>query len=502
MARPPTDIFLKDERATDRFGQDLALALLPGDCLALYGDLGAGKSTLARALIRCIAEDPGFDVPSPTFTLVQTYELRIRVAHFDLYRIGDPDELVELGLDEALEDGVALIEWPERAAGHLPDNAVSIRLKEEGDGRRVDISGPQEVMERIRRSLEIRSFMEQSGCTDADRRHYQGDASTRAYEIIHTGDAAARILMNAPERLIGPVLKNGKRYAQIAHVAEDVRPFVALAGFLRQNGFHTPQIFAQDLDAGFLLLEDLGRQGIADRDGRPVIARWEAAIDCLVALHRTEIPHKMALPDGSTHEVPPFDRDAMMIEVDLLPVWYLRHLQGREPHRDVKEQFRHCWTGLIDRLSGAENSLVLRDFHSPNLLWQAGRKGIERLGLIDFQDAMIGPAAYDLASLVHDARITVDPELQELLVARYEKARKDDPGFDPSAFREALAIMQAQRATKILGLFVRLRQRDGKPGYIRHLPRIEAYLRHALVHPVLQPLHDCYTKAGIALSES
>ncbi|MEX3010864.1 tRNA (adenosine(37)-N6)-threonylcarbamoyltransferase complex ATPase subunit type 1 TsaE [Hoeflea sp. TYP-13] len=493
---------MSDERATDRLGQDLALALQAGDCLALYGDLGAGKSTLARALIRCIAEITDLDVPSPTFTLVQSYDLRIRIAHFDLYRIGDPDELIELGLDEALEEGAVLIEWPEKARDFLPDDAIAVVLEEEDEGRRAQVSGPQAAMERIGRSLQVRSFLDRSGCGDADRQHYQGDASTRVYEKIRRKDGIDRVLMNAPKRLIGPVLKDGKRYAQIAHVAEDVRPFVAVGGFLQQAGFHTPEIFAQDLDAGFLLLEDLGGNGILDKQGKPIVDRWEAAIDCLVALHRTKIPSNIALPDGPAHEIPPFDRDAMMIEVELLLSWFLPHKHGKEPQQDLKDRFHEVWNGLIDCLATAENSLVLRDFHSPNLLWQAGKRGISRVGLIDFQDAMIGPAAYDVASIVQDARVTVDPALRNRLVWRYERARKDDPSFDLPAFREALAIMQAQRATKILGLFVRLKQRDGKPGYVRHLPRIEAYLNHALAHPVLRPLHDCYTKAGIALSES
>src|SRR5690606_16145374 len=111
---------LDDERATGQLAEDLAAALAPGDCLALSGDLGAGKSTLARALIRALANDPALEVPSPTFTLVQTYALpRFSVSHFDLYRLEDPEEIDELGLDELMEAGAALIEWPERAAGRL-----------------------------------------------------------------------------------------------------------------------------------------------------------------------------------------------------------------------------------------------------------------------------------------------------------------------------------------------------------------------------------------------
>ena len=111
--------FLPDEDATTLFGEDIAVALRPGDILALKGDLGAGKTTLARSIVRALAGDAELDVPSPTFTLVQSYDARIPVHHFDLYRLGEPDELEELGLFEATEEGVALVEWPERAGDRL-----------------------------------------------------------------------------------------------------------------------------------------------------------------------------------------------------------------------------------------------------------------------------------------------------------------------------------------------------------------------------------------------
>jgi len=133
-------LHLKDEAATLRFGEDLALALGPGLCVALEGDLGAGKSTLARATLRALANDPSLEVPSPTFTLVQVYDLRFQVGHFDLYRIGDSSELDELGFDEILETGVCLVEWPDRAGNRLPEDLLRIELSTEGAGRRATIS--------------------------------------------------------------------------------------------------------------------------------------------------------------------------------------------------------------------------------------------------------------------------------------------------------------------------------------------------------------------------
>ncbi|MGB5842112.1 MAG: tRNA (adenosine(37)-N6)-threonylcarbamoyltransferase complex ATPase subunit type 1 TsaE, partial [Brucella anthropi] len=135
--------FLPDEAATQRFGEDFALALQKGDLVTLSGDLGAGKSSLARAINRAIADDEGLDVPSPTFTLVQSYEtLRIPVAHADLYRISHGEELDELGLPEFLEDGVVLAEWPEQGDSFLPEPSFAVTLSHEGAGRRITVSGP------------------------------------------------------------------------------------------------------------------------------------------------------------------------------------------------------------------------------------------------------------------------------------------------------------------------------------------------------------------------
>ena len=153
------------EEALTRFAQDVAMALKPGDCLLLRGDLGAGKSTFARAAIRTLAGDPAgkLEVPSPTFTLVQTYDLRLPVSHFDLYRLGDPDELDELGLTDALAEGIALVEWPERAESRLPANSILFEIEETGesaDGREVTIAGPAEFMARLERSLSMRAFLQ------------------------------------------------------------------------------------------------------------------------------------------------------------------------------------------------------------------------------------------------------------------------------------------------------------------------------------------------------
>ena len=191
---------LADEAATEMLAEDLAAILRVGDVVALVGDLGAGKSTLARALLRAIADDAELEVPSPTFTLVQTYDLRLPLAHFDLYRLCGPEELDEIGFDEMLRERVVLVEWPDRAGDRLPDDALIVAI-EAGDGptaRRVRLLGPAARWhDRLLRTAGLRAFLASAGWGHARRRHLQGDASSRSYERVHR-DGHSAVLMNHP----------------------------------------------------------------------------------------------------------------------------------------------------------------------------------------------------------------------------------------------------------------------------------------------------------------
>ena len=489
-------IFLADEAATGRLGEDIAMALKPGDMLALHGDLGAGKTSLARALIRAIGDDGTMDVPSPTFTLVQSYDLRLPVAHFDLYRLSGPDELEELGLDEALANGAALVEWPERAGDLLPGDAIALTLLHEGEGRRADIRCAGKAGARLARSFAIRAFLDAHGWGAAARRFLTGDASARAYETATLG-GETRILMNAPRMPDGTPILDGLPYSRIAHLAEDVAPFVAIARALRERGFAAPAIQAADYDHGFLLMEHLGPPGFLDAAGNPVREHYEGAARALAALHAVAWPRDMPVAGDMVHHVPDYDRRAMLIELDLMPSWYWEFATGQAPDAAARAAFAAGWNAVLDELADAETSLVLRDYHSPNIIWRESRDGLDRVGLIDFQDAMMGPAAYDVASLAQDARVTVDPALEKAVIEAYCTAREADGPFDRARFDKAYAVMAAQRNSKILGIFVRLDRRDGKPGYLKHLPRIRDYLSRVLGHEALAPLRAHYAMLGI-----
>ena len=490
LEEPAVALHLADAAATERLGADLALAARPGDRIHLHGDLGAGKTTLARGFVRAMA-GAEIDVPSPTFTLVQVYEGRLPVLHGDLYRVEAASESDELGFDE-IEDGVLLLEWPGRGGERLDAPTLEIELQETGGGRTATIWGAG--LERARRTLEVRAFLAALGKPDAPRRHLVGDASARSYETIPDGSDRPRIIMNAPDQPDGRGDYDGVPYSQVAHLAETVRPFVAVDEALRAKGLAAPRIHAADLDAGLLLIENLGTGSIA-RDGVPVEERYEACAAFLAGMHGLDWSRRLPLPDGTEHRVPDYDRRAMGVEVSLLADWYARDVLERDLDAEQRRRFNELWDALFDRVEADGRTLVLRDFHSPNIVWRDECEGVARIGLIDFQDAVFGPAAYDLASLAQDARVDISGELEARLVALYCETRWPDGAGEVERFRETYAIMAAQRASKILGIFVRLDLRDGKPAYRAHLPRLRGYIARSLEHPVLAELAAFYREA-------
>jgi len=489
-------VALADEKATYRLMMDVAALVEPGDTITLSGDLGAGKTTFARALIRHFAGDATVEVPSPTFTLVQSYELpRFTLVHADLYRLLRPAELAELGFDE-LVGRVLLVEWPDRAAGLLPADRLDIELTlspQHGETyRNARITGYGAMAARAERIAAIRRFLDGNGFAGADRLRIQGDASTRSYERL-TRDGKTFILMNSPRRPDGPPIRDGKPYSAIAHLAESVTPFIAMAKGLRERGFSAPAILAADREAGLIVLEDLGDEPVVAGDPpAPIEARYEVAVDALVALHRMRLPETLPVAPGVEHPLPRYDMAALLIEAELLIDWYAPRL-GRQISKAMRETYLALWHDALRPAVEGRSTWVLRDFHSPNLLWLAERSGIARVGLLDFQDAVLGSPAYDVASLLLDARVDV-PEMMEIaLLSRYTRERHAaDPGFNAPLFARLYATLAAQRCSKILGIFARLDARDGKPQYLRHMPRVWGYLQRSLAHPALVPLAAWY----------
>ncbi len=496
-----------DEAGVVRLAELLALKVRRGDVIALSGDLGAGKTTLARALIGAVVRDGSAEVSSPTFSLHQSYASpRLTIAHFDFYRLSNADEAAELGFEDAARDGAVIVEWPERAAGLLPEARIEVVLAETRDVnvRRVTLRGLGGAGDRVARLAGVVAFLDrQVDWSDARITYLQGDASTRSYaRLSHDGRTA--LLMDALRQPDGPPVRGGKPYSQIAHLAEDMVPaFAAIAGPLRTAGLSAPKILAEDLGEGLLLVEDLGDRVFSAETMRSVLHQeemWRAAVDALIALQCSPAPERLPLSDGRSHVLPPYDRGALQIEAELLIDWYWPAMHGEPAPSGASAEFLAHWNTIFDRLERQPRTWVLRDFHSPNLIWLPERDGIKRVGVLDFQDAQRGSAAYDLVSLLQDARVDVAETLEKSLLVHYcEAVRNSQPHFDEAEFTFAYNALGAQRSTKILGIFVRLARRDGKQQYLAHLPRIWGYLQRNLRHVTLAPLAAWYDKHFPAL---
>jgi N-acetylmuramate 1-kinase len=485
-----------DEATTLAVATAQAAWLELGDFIGLTGDLGAGKTAFARGLIRALAETPALEAPSPTFTLMQTYEApRGPVVHADFYRLRGHRELDNLGWEEAIDGAIAIVEWPEKVPQALPANRLEIEIRFDAsrgpEFRLLRLRGFGEVNRRLALALGVARLLERAGWSDAKREYMQGDASIRAYERLTKTTGATAILMISPPRPEGPTIRFGKPYAAIAKLSPDIRAFIAMDEGLRSLGYSAPALIDYSVDEGLALLEDFGSTIIA-QNGVPDGARYAPAIALLADLHGRELPPSLSAGD-EPYEPPVYDIEAMLVEVELVNEWYAPAIARVTPPSGARMQFLAIWRELLAPILANPTTWTLRDYHSPNLHWLADRQGLKRIGLIDFQDAVIGPPAYDVVSLLQDARVDVPEDLEMRLAALYMRRRAAaDPAFDTQRFAASYAAMGAQRATKILGLFARLDKRDHKPEYLRHLPRIERYLARNLAHPLLQPLAVWY----------
>ena len=355
------------------------------------------------------------------------------------------------------------------------------------------------------RQSQMLGFIEKAGWSGAELHPLTGDASTRRYvRLARRGHTA--MLMDQPrgaEAAACPAEASADErrklgYNAMARLAgPDCRPFAALSHYLRGRGFSAPEILAYDYDAGFLLIEDFGDGRFADlmAGGRAEPPFYETAIDALVELHAKPAPKTLDVPGAGACHLLGYDAAAMEAEVLLLPEWFVPAASGKTIAEDARAAFVAAWREALGHLKSSAPVVVLRDYHAENLMWLDDRAGIARAGMLDFQDALAGSPAYDLVSLLEDARRDVGVELADAMTRRYIGARKArEPGFDEQAFRFAAALLAAQRNTKIVGIFARLWKRDGKARYTKFLPRMWGYLERDLSHPALTTLRAWFDR--------
>lgn len=344
----------------------------------------------------------------------------------------------------------------------------------------------------------IARFLRTTDWAGAEERPLSGDASTRRYIRLAKGGKTA-LLMDAPPKAESaacpPEAGEAERlklgYNALARLAgPDSRRFAAFAETLIALGLRAPRIYAADFGEGLLVLEDLGDDLFARaiEAGARELPLYEAAIDVLGALHAAPAPRALGA-NGTSVPLLAYDRLAYKAEVDLAVEWLYPLLRGRALPADARAEWDALWAAALSRLGQASRVIVLRDFHAENLFWLPESRGLARVGLIDFQDGLRGSPAYDLISLVEDARRDVPPVLADAMIARYiAGARARDGRFDADGFRAEAALLGAQRNSKILGIFARLWKRDGKPGYLKLLPRVWRYVERDLSNPELAGL--------------
>ncbi len=488
-------IHLETQEQTEVFASQLSLFLQPGIVLLLKGDLGAGKSTFARALIRTLARDSKkFEIPSPSYALVQTYDTtRFPVTHIDLYRTKSDAEVPELGLSDLASHHLLIIEWPRPSTEILGRGQMVLEFSGTGTARDVEITASGSCEGLPTRFVAVKDFLARQGWDKAERFYLDGDASARRYERLKLNGSHA-ILMDMPNRPDGPPVKNGKAYSAIAHLAEGIRSVIAVNDVLIERGYGAPQTLACDPQRGLALIEDLGDEvfGRLRAANVPMAEPMQAAVEVLAHMAAQAWPQQVKMRDGSIYQMSAYDEEAQLIEVDLLTSWFFPHVQSVQPDQAQVTSFHRIWRDLLSVTRIPHPVWTLRDFHSPNLIWQPQKDGLQKVGLIDTQDALLGHPAYDLVSLLQDARIDIPPHEQRSLYEYYSKLRTAAGNFDAEEFAAAFAVLGAQRATKILGIFARLAKRDGKLVYLKHLPRVSRYLSHNLAHPILHELRDWY----------
>jgi aminoglycoside/choline kinase family phosphotransferase len=312
----------------------------------------------------------------------------------------------------------------------------------------------------------IGAFLTAAGWEAARREKLPGDASFRRYVRLHLPEGSA-MLMDAPP------------------AREDVRPFARVARHLGAMGYSAPRVLAEDADTGFLLLEDLGDATYTREIARGADERalYAMAVDLLIDLHRRA--------DAVARDIPPYDDARLLAEAALLIDWYMPSVTGAPATDDARETYFAAWRTVLPLARRVPDTLILRDYHVDNLMVVAGRRGLAACGLLDFQDAVIGPVSYDLVSLLEDARRDLAPGLADEMLVRYLAAF---PTLDHDAFRASYAILGAHRNAKIIGIFTRLCRRDGKPRYLAHIPRVWRLLEGDLKHPALAPVRAWFDR--------
>ena len=323
-------------------------------------------------------------------------------------------------------------------------------------------------------------FLAENGCDPASMVPVSGDCSCRRFFRVRYGEATAVFMESLPDD--DPNATPGHKFGD----------FVRIARNLCDKGISVPAILAEDIDNAQLLVEDFGEMtfkraletGAADSE-----RLYTLGVDTLLELGRKVDTNAIGLPDYFDSHI--HDRRKALVN------WYLPATQGRWPDSWLMNDYVQVWDKIIGDLPAPHTGFVHGDFHLQNLMWRGDRTGLARCGILDFQGAMQGPLAYDLANLLEDARVHVSQDLRTRMLARY-CADMDEGEADN--FRQWYRVLGTQFHCRVAGQFIRLAVVQGKTRYLEFLPVVESYLREALGDPLLSPLAEWFDRQGVTLN--
>lgn len=462
-----------------QFVKELSVMLKPGDVIALNGQIGSGKTTFAKLLINSLTETPLDEISSPTFNLYQTYESgALEIAHYDFYRIESEIELSEIDLSDSFENKICIIEWADKYSKILPEDRIEILIECQDVDRIYKVKPLGKCREILDNLNKIKNFLNDLDINFTRLEKLPGDASKRKYFRV-TGLKDNMILMDATQ-------ENDTRSK--TGLSQGIDDFIIIGEYLDSINVRVPKLIARNKTDALLLEEDLGERCYLTAVNRESYKKlYKPAIETLIHISNIKHPKNISI-NANAHYMRDFDLDIYLNEAEIFIDYYWPFVNGKICSEDQKQEFIHIMKKAYSDLTN-DKTLMLRDFHSPNLLFLENEKGYKKCAIIDFQDALLGHPLYDLVSLTNDARLTINEDHEKYLIELYKADfRFNDYQFDKLSFMEQYHILGVQRSIKILGIFARLAILENNHTYLSHMPRIINYIKRIMYSSNLKEL--------------
>ena len=463
----------------EKLAKELTPLLNEGGVMTLNGQIGAGKTALAKLVIHDLTQVPLEDIISPTFNLYHTYNKdNLEITHYDLYRIESEIELLEIDLNEAFTDKICIIEWADRFKDLLPKDRIEVTITCLKNERLYKINPLGKFKDVVKNWAKIENFLSDLDINFTELQRLRGDASKRKYYRVKNLDNTM-ILMDATQES-DMKSKTGP--------TDGINDFIKIQEYLDSIDVRVPKLIARNKHDNIILEEDLGEYSYTDMLTKEnYVELYNPAIKTLI--HISNINHPKNISTNSNpHYLREFDLDTYLNEAEIFIDYYWPFIHGKQCNADKKKEFRDIMVGVYSNLTN-DKTLMLRDFHSPNLLFLENENGYRKCAVIDFQDALFGHPLYDLVSLTNDARITIDEYQEKYLIELY---KKDFPfnnfQFDSLSFMQQYHILGVQRSIKILGIFARLAILEANQNYLVHMPRIICYFKRIMQSGSIQAL--------------